>query len=520
MGTNIKLGTMAFRFGLGAILASSITLAVYYYWPSPNVPMVAAYNVAATDLRDTLSERGTIECINVEHGSCEVRGLEATITSIVAEGTEVAVGDLVCKFDDAEVKKMLAEQATAVTQAKSEWEAAVEELKVQKNTDAAAISAASTEVELAELAKRKYIEGDYPAEVEKLNSTIALAEADLNKFRDEENSMRELVKKGYREYEQLEEVRQRRIGQEFSLKEQKLRLANLEKFTKIEQEKTLDSKVTQAEEKFSRAKADAEANVRKGDSKIYAADQTYKAAVARSDELTEVLNNTEIKAARAGKVRYANEEWYDESRRIREGSKVYGGQKIFYIPDTSEMQVKVKIDEALINKVKLGQKATLQIDAFSQVPFSGKVTTIAAMAESNWLEDRNRYEVVLKIDQIPPEVQLMPGMTCNVDLQVATYRNVLAVPSQAIVQVKSDFYAYVKQGGNYLAKKVTVGPANLTHVTVSQGLTAGDWVALDAYARSLIDFEDELGVAATPLEEDEDGNAAPPVETAALDGVG
>lgn len=93
-------------------------------------------------------------------------------------------------------------------------------------------------------------------------------------------------------------------------------------------------------------------------------------------------DKTVMRAEQGGIVAYANNEYYDSSRQVREGATVYSRQKIFSLPDMTRMQVKVNIHESLIKKIKAGQRAEVRIDAFPNVVFVGTVKSVSQLADS------------------------------------------------------------------------------------------------------------------------------------------
>jgi HlyD family secretion protein len=96
--------------------------------------------------------------------------------------------------------------------------------------------------------------------------------------------------------------------------------------------------------------------------------------------------------------------------------------------DLTKMQVETSVDEADIGRVKLEDRATFTVDAFSGQTFSGVVTQIrkAALIVQNVVT----YTVVISVDN--PGGRLLPGMTANVKLVYAEKPSVLKVPNAAL----------------------------------------------------------------------------------------
>ena len=96
--------------------------------------------------------------------------------------------------------------------------------------------------------------------------------------------------------------------------------------------------------------------------------------------------------------------------------------------DLTKMQVEVSVDEADIGRVRLEDRTTFTVDAFSGQTFSGTVAQIrkAALVVQNVVT----YTVVVAVDN--PGGRLLPGMTANVKMITSEKSNVLKIPNAAL----------------------------------------------------------------------------------------
>jgi RND family efflux transporter MFP subunit len=163
---------------------------------------------------------------------------------------------------------------------------------------------------------------------------------------------------------------------------------------------------------------------------------------------------------------------------------VYNQQKLFELPDLSRMQVKVRIHESMVKRVKPGQKADISIEAMANLTLHGTVENVGILAENTFWEERGvkQYTIKIKIDDLPENSGLNPGMTAQVKIHCGEVPDVLIVPVQAVAQNEGKHYAYVK-GSGIERRDVEVGETNEKFVEVKSGLEEGDRVALDARSR-------------------------------------
>lgn len=111
------------------------------------------------------------------------------------------------------------------------------------------------------------------------------------------------------------------------------------------------------------------------------------------------------------------------------GEYVAVGQSLCTIANLQDVWVSANIEEAVIGKIKQGQRVSVEFDAYPRTTFSGQVTEIGAAtgAQFSLLPSENTSGHFTKVVQrIPIKIQvseqaglpLRPGMSAVVDVQV------------------------------------------------------------------------------------------------------
>ena len=121
------------------------------------------------------------------------------------------------------------------------------------------------------------------------------------------------------------------------------------------------------------------------------------------------------------------------------------------IADMSTINVEVKVDETEIDKVEVGQKAKIKVDAFGEREIEGEVTqktplavgksqTTGGLSTNINVQEAKEFRVVLQLVNLPEEVQngLRPGMSATAVITTKTVQNVISVPLQAVVEKKPE----------------------------------------------------------------------------------
>ncbi len=110
------------------------------------------------------------------------------------------------------------------------------------------------------------------------------------------------------------------------------------------------------------------------------------------------------------------------------------GTVILSVADLARMKVEADVDETDVASVRLGQTATVKVDALPDTTLKGHVVEIANSPKVSQLgtqEQQTNFEVDVMLDAPPPS--LRPGMTSDVEIQTGTRKGVLHVPIQAVV---------------------------------------------------------------------------------------
>ncbi len=96
--------------------------------------------------------------------------------------------------------------------------------------------------------------------------------------------------------------------------------------------------------------------------------------------------------------------------------------------DLTKMQVNANIDEADIGRIRPGQRVRFHVDAYPAEEFLGTVSQIRLQPVV--VQNVTTYATVIDVPN--PELKLKPGMTANVNVEVASRAHVVRVPNTAL----------------------------------------------------------------------------------------
>jgi Cu(I)/Ag(I) efflux system membrane fusion protein len=169
----------------------------------------------------------------------------------------------------------------------------------------------------------------------------------------------------------------------------------------------------------------------------------------------------------------------------RDGMTVATGAPLFRISGLRTVWVNAEVPENAASRVRPGMPVQATSPAFPDTTFNGKVE--ALLPEVNPATRTLKARIELK----NPNGKLVPGMFATIRMAPAASRDVLLVPSEAIIQTGARTVVIAALEGNKFAPmEVVIGTEEGGQTEVLKGLDAGQKVV--ASGQFLIDSEASL----------------------------
>ena len=232
---------------------------------------------------------------------------------------------------------------------------------------------------------------------------------------------------------------------------------------------------------------------------VRAAEFNLKSAKASVKEANENLTRTSIYAPTSGIVSLLS---------VEKGERVVGtsqmtGTEIMRIANMNVMEVQGDVSENDVNRVSIGDETDIEVDAYLDRKFKGKVTEIAnssqTVSSTTSTDQVTNFTVTIRIDNtsykdIAKKLRFpfRPGMSASVDIKTHTEADVLAVKIESVTvrdeegEKTDDFddlneVVFVSQGDTVVMKKVKTGIQDDKHIQILKGLAKGDEVVSKPY---------------------------------------
>jgi HlyD family secretion protein len=176
-----------------------------------------------------------------------------------------------------------------------------------------------------------------------------------------------------------------------------------------------------------------------------------------------------LRAPHDGIVVIRDHPW--EGRRLQEGDAVFVGFRLAQLPDMTSLQVEADLADVDDGRIGAGMPATIVLDAYPNLAFPGRVTSISAVAqESSRTSLRRIFHVIVALDRLDI-ARMRPGLSARVVVHAMRQPNVLLAPRAAIDFSGKKPRAYRADGKMI---DVILGACNAQECVVKSGLSEGE----------------------------------------------
>ncbi|MCX6226308.1 MAG: hypothetical protein NTV01_16435 [Bacteroidia bacterium] len=161
------------------------------------------------------------------------------------------------------------------------------------------------------------------------------------------------------------------------------------------------------------------------------------------------------------------------------GSTIWSELPLMSLPDLTQMQVKLEVQEVDYKRIEKGQKVTMTVDAANGLKTTGSVKMKAMASKMKYISATAKfkyYEVVVSVDSC--HTRMPPGLSARCTIMINQVRDTVVVPSMAIFEKDSMKIVYVAEGDKFRPVPVETGLSNSSQTIISKGLAGKETIAL------------------------------------------
>jgi len=168
-----------------------------------------------------------------------------------------------------------------------------------------------------------------------------------------------------------------------------------------------------------------------------------------------------------------------EFGQVREGDQVNAGQPFLTIVDPSSMILNATVNQVDAERLRLGMKAVVHLDAYPDIDLPGVLEGIGAMSKSSTFRAGYVGEIPIRLRIEKSDVRVIPDLTGSAEVILESAKDAVVLPRAAVFEENGGSFVFVQSPEGWVKKQIEPGVISLTQVAVRSGLQKGDVVALE-----------------------------------------
>ena len=153
----------------------------------------------------------------------------------------------------------------------------------------------------------------------------------------------------------------------------------------------------------------------------------------------------------------------------QEGDEIRPGNPFMQVVDPNTMQVRVKVNQADLHLLSVGQKAEVRLDAYPDARLAARIDQLGSVGSSAFSERVRLFAAIVAIEGAEP--RMMPDLSAAVDVELERTADALVLPRDAVRETEEGQGVVRLRGGG--TREVKLGPRSDHEVVIVSGLDAG-----------------------------------------------
>jgi HlyD family secretion protein len=161
------------------------------------------------------------------------------------------------------------------------------------------------------------------------------------------------------------------------------------------------------------------------------------------------------------------------------GDRVMPGMPFMRVVDTSKMLIDATVNQSESNLFRLGQSASINLDAFPEAKYKGKLDSIGALAVGGRSQNYYIRTLPVRVVMDSTDGRVIPDLSASADVLLQKAEKVLTVPLTAVSEEKDQKIVQVRTAKGFEKRVVKTGLSDGVKVAVLEGLKQGDQVLIN-----------------------------------------
>jgi HlyD family secretion protein len=444
--------------------------------PEETTPLLAVASLR--DFQIEVNTVGTLDAARSHMVSSAIKGNKGKIIFIVDDGAEVEKGDILIKLDPTPFEEEILRLTGEMRSRGAAIDAEKQAVEWEKSQSERQIKTAEFNLRVARLDLEKLEKGEGPLQLAQFNGEKEAAKEAYIRLLSYSKDLEDLRKKGYSNPTEIGLAKEKAVSAGNAYNVAREKYINYKDYVLPSLIETARANLQQHEMLLEQTKKQGTFQVARAMAKLQKAESEFGNTESIHTQAQAELKKTVIRAPFSG-IAVLYESFRDnKKRKPRVGDTVWQNQPLLYLPDISSMIVKTQVREVDLHKIRIGQRAVVQIDAYPNAFFEGDIVLIGSLATQRFEGGKGEKYFQLVVSLKGDKNKLRPGMTARVSIQSSNVKEALSVPVQGIFYEGRRQYCFVYKGQGFEKAEVTLGRQNEDMAEILSGLKMGDQISL------------------------------------------
>lgn len=404
------------------------------------------------------------------------------VVKAVSHGAEVKKGQLLVQLETKDLEDQIHETQLAVELGELSLKEAEENLDYIKATAPLTMAQAERSQMIARRELRQYQETDRPLAVRSAKQSLKSSKGQLENATEELRQLEKMYKADDLT-EETEEIILKRARRSVESAELYVELAKVRADRTLaetipEREKKLSETATQQDLTLEKLKVTLPMERRKQEIALEKLKRSQKDLVEKLEKLEGDLDLLDVKAPVEGVVYYGrcqDGKWSSidtVAKQMEPGKTLTANQVFLTIVKLRPLRVRISLSEKDVRHVKKGMVGIATPTAYPDEKLDVVINSVDRIPDGS-----TKFDAVGSLG-LEKNDNLVPGMTCKVNLVTYEKKNAITVPEKAVFEEEDDSdkkFVYLLGKNNKPTKvPVTVGKKDDGQVEITAGLNAGE----------------------------------------------
>lgn len=435
------------------------------------------YTVEKKSFDLTIDERGIVGPARIAPIKSQISSNRAKIIWLIEEGTEAHEGLLVARFDPEPFVAQLEKAKQGYADAVATLQATQKALEIIKEEEAGKIEEAHRRLELAKTEAADILEGSGPLKKRELEHKQKQQQRRLSLARLELEDLEVLFKKDHISARERDRAKDAVSSAEEDLTLIDAEIKNFEAYIWPQMTRKAELLVSGGESDLKRIQRTAELMIQKGISELEKNRRLVRNQEIGVEKIQKDIANCKIYAPASGIVLYSLLPQATGKRKVQIGDPVWAGQTFLQIPDTNELIAEISVREVDVAKIEKGMEVDIEVDAFPDNTFNGKIESVASLAMED-RPDRGGRRFGTRVRFLGDTGNIRVGMSVTTEILYKKIVDVPVIPIRTIQYSNGKTAVQLVQNGQVAEKLITIGARGALLAEVKEGVEVGDSIEI------------------------------------------